>query len=67
MVWGSLLLVYVLTTIIFPKLDNSFLLIIGLIIYGLFVTTAYLLFIDWTIFQVSCFREINSLNDAFRV
>lgn len=61
MVWGSLLLVYVLTTIIYPKLDNSILLIIGLIIYGIFVTTAYLVFIHPIIFQVSCINLLPSI------
>lgn len=53
MVWGSLLLVYVLVTILHPHLDNSKSLQAGLIAYGVFVTYAYLQFVYPIIFQVS--------------
>jgi dihydroceramidase len=52
MMWGSLLLVYVLITIIRPHLDNSLPLQAGLVAYGVFCTYAYLQFVYPIIFQV---------------
>lgn len=53
MVWGSLLLVYVLASIVWPKLDNSLSFQASLIAYGVFVTYAYLQFVYPIIFQVN--------------
>lgn len=52
MVWGTLVLIYVLTPVVYPKLEGNSTVTLALLLYGLTLTSIYLIFKHPLIHQV---------------